>query len=363
MPERLNQIQGIRALAMLGIFFAHTTMWLPDTLHAYVPLILKLGRSGVAAFFILSGFLLSYKQTEVPKLNFWKAVKAAWKKVSKMYVLYILTIVVCLIFNLPPSAHDWLIQSIFLIFHITLTQDFIPFAALINAFNAPAWFLSALFGIWILLYMFPNAVNAMLRFSPGKCVVAIIALFAIQVVWLICVRYGISAILPQRYLAWCHDWLVYNNPILCLSEYCVGVLVGRFCVQRQYSVTVQNILSAVAVLVSLLYVINYFTIRIDTSMSDMVIAECLVTLGLIAIMSSDSIGYKIMSIRSIVWFGNVSGYFFIIHTAVLFSMKTIYTYVPKPWLILLSLVMCVLLSALADYLYRCKNILKTNENI
>lgn len=354
MSAKLEQIQGIRALAMLGIFLAHTTMWLPDSLSWFTPLVLRLGGSGVATFFIISGFLLAYRHKLVPTISKRNVIYDAWQKVSKMYVLYLITIMVCLITQLPSSVYGWLVTSVYLIFHVTLTQDFIPFAALINAFNAPAWFLSALFGIWILIYLFPRSVNAMMELPAKKCIAALVALMAIQIVWMLLVTYGISPLMPKRYLAWCHRWLVYYNPIICLSEFSVGVLLGRYCAQRQLSVKMQNGIALGVLLVIIVYVsVSIRALQVPSTLI-MVIAECFVCFGIIAVMSSRSMGYRILSTRPLVWFGNISGYFFLIHTAVLFSMRVVTDYVSQPWLILISFILSTIMAEISDVLYMRK---------
>lgn len=361
MSAKLMQIQGIRALAMLGIFIAHITMWLPDALSQFAPLALRLGGAGVATFFIISGFLMAYKHKTIPVVSKRNVVRAAWKKAGKMYVLYIITIFVCLASRLPSSAYDWLVTSIYLIFHVTLTQDFIPFAALINSFNAPAWYLSAFFGIWILIYMFPRAINAMMDISVRQCVVWIAALMTTQLLWMLLVKYGISVILPKRYLAWCHCWLVYNNPIICFSEFCVGVLLGRFCIQKQMSIKLQNLIALLTLCVAVTYAIAITKSIIKPMVAVMVIAECLACAGILAVMSPKSIGYKMLSTRALVWFGNVSGYFFLIHTAVIFMMRIISDYVCPGWLILISFTVSALLASCAAYVYELtQNNKKTN---
>lgn len=351
MSAKLEQIQGIRALAMLGIFLAHTTMWLPDSLSRFTPLVLRLGGSGVATFFIISGFLLAYRHKLVPTISKRNVISAAWKKVSKMYVLYLITIIVCLLAKLPSSVYDWMVTFVFLTFHVTLTQDFIPFAALINAFNAPAWYLSALFGIWMLIYLFPQSVNSIIELSSKKCIIALVALISIQILWMLLVEYGISPIMPKRYLAWCHRWLVYYNPITCLSEYLVGALLGCYCAQRQISVATQNTIALTTLCVVIAYVMALMNSTICPIITIMVIAECLACAGIVAVMSPQSIGYRILTMRAIVWFGNVSGYFFLIHTAVIFMMRAIKDYVTPGWLILISFAVSIFFSACASYIY------------
>ena len=53
----------------------------------------------------------------------------------------------------------------------------------------------------------------------------------------------------------------------------------------------------------------------------------------------------------LVWFGNLSGYFFLIHTASIFMMRAIADYVPHSWLILISFMLSILLTICSEYKY------------
>ncbi len=352
MLNKLPQIQGIRALAIFSVFFPHTVTWLSDDIGVLLILISRLGCSGVATFLILSGFLLADKQKQIPSVEKCNVIKSAWQKVSKMYVLYIITCVVAFLARTqwPLSVHDWLITAISFGFNLTMTQAFLPIEEILCAFNAPAWFLSALFGIWIVLYLFPKGVNKLLSLSTRQCVVAIIALLATQGMWLLfCAKY-IGGVFHASYIV--YEWLVYYNPLICLSEYFVGVLLGRFCAQRQYSVTAQNAIAVTTLAVLVVYSILLTTSYIHVSSLKMMVAECFAGLGIVAVMSPQSVGYKFLTMQPLVRFGDISGYFFLIHGAVNFLIyATVVEYVPKPWLFFVSFIVSVLLSLFADSCY------------
>ena len=155
MQGKLKQIQGIRALAILGIFITHTSVWLADDLGTFACISWRFGGAGVATFFIISGFLLAYMNRIVPEIEKKGIIKAAWGKASKLYVLYLITFFIAFAARTkwPLSARDGLMTSISAMFNLTMTQSFVPFDGIINGFNGPAWFLSALFGIWIIIYL------------------------------------------------------------------------------------------------------------------------------------------------------------------------------------------------------------------
>lgn len=54
----------------------------------------------------------------------------------------------------------------------------------------------------------------------------------------------------------------------------------------------------------------------------------------------------------LVWFGNLSGYFFLIQTASIFMKRAIADYVPHSWRILISFMLSILLTVCSEYIYR-----------
>lgn len=346
----------MRALAILGIFLAHTSVWLPDEWGMFTNVVGKLGSSSVVTFFMLSGFLLAYKNKFIPNLAKREVIISAWKKVSKMYGLYIITMLVAFLSKWPDAPKYWLQALICLPFQLTMTQAFIPVYWVTNSFNGPAWFLSALFGIWILIYIFPNVVNRLLALPAKRCLVCIIGVLIIQIAWLLFVKSFIYPVFSKSHcLMWGYDWLVYSNPVLCFSEYIVGALIGRICAQRQFTLALQNMSALLAICMMTIFVIMKIEqVRILTIW--IVMVECIVCVGLAAIISPKSIGYKVLSSHLLVWFGNISGYFFLIHGAVNFAMRaTVENVIPKPWIFFVSLSVSTILSACAGMYYSKKS--------
>lgn len=354
MHEKLNQIQGIRAIAMLGIFITHTSVWLTDDLGWFASIAGPLGGFGVVTFFMLSGYLFAHKDRAIPRLTKWDGLKAAWHRASKMYALYFVTFLIAFVAKFPDNSYDWMKTVVSLPFYMTMTQAFVPSPSIINSFNGPAWFLSAFFGVWLIVYLFPNVVNKLLLLPEKKCVNAMIILLLVQCGWLLLAQYGMLPLLcKQYYLHNCYTWLVYNNPLLCLSEFCCGIIVGRFCRLRTFTVKVQNWMAFLAVVMTICYMVM-LTLRQDI-VPWIVVIECLVSVGLISCMSSDSFGNKVLSLRALVRFGNLTGYFFLIHGAINFALRaTVETFVPKPWLFFISFAISLMLSVLTDWLYRVK---------
>ena len=352
---KLLQLQGIRAIAIICVFITHTYMWLSDDLDILYRYAWRLGEAGVATFFILSGFLLAYKNQAIPTIDKKEIIRSAWQKVSKWYSLYLVTFAIAFIARWSDLLNGSLTNIIVkAIFNLSMTQTFVPSEGINYSFNGSSWFLSALFGIWMLIYSFPNGVNKLMNLSVYKCVVAIILIFLAQELWMLMEELCMAHV-SQKYMTLFHKWLIYYNPFICFSEYCVGVVLGRCCIQRQFPIAVQNKIAGITLIVVVVYITLLLTNTIHVTKSKMIIAECFACMGITSVMSPKTIGYRLLSKPVLVWLGNISGYFFLIHGATNFAMQaTIAEYIPKPWLFFISFVISTLLSAFASNYYMRK---------
>lgn len=354
MSEKINSIQGIRALAMLGIFFTHTYVWLTDDIGWFAPIASQLGGFGVVTFFIISGFLFAYKNHPIPLISHRHIIKSAWHKVDKLYGLYLITFLVAFISRFPSSARVWVQNIVSLPFTLTLSQDFVPFSWIINSFNGPSWFLSAFLGIWIIMYLTGSKINILLSMSPVKCILVGIIVLLLQYIWLDIVvdKFLLPIINLNHYTEnWC-DWLKYNNPLLCFSEFLLGIILGSFLRKKQISASSQNGFAVLAFFLSLIYFFCVVNKPFRFVAPWIVVIEIIICIGIIAVMSPNSVGARLLSIPALTYFGNVSGYFFLIHGATNFALgATIADYISKPWMFFMSFAVSIIFSICADYYY------------
>ena len=124
---KISQIQGLRAIAILGVFISHTAGYFSDDLGMWINAPGRLGAMGVATFFIISGFLYSQKNIEIKSSTLGVAILNAWSKVRKLYWLHLLTLVVAFVAKYPESFKDWIKLGACLPFQLTLSQSFIPY--------------------------------------------------------------------------------------------------------------------------------------------------------------------------------------------------------------------------------------------
>ena len=177
MKKTINSIQGFRAIAIIAIFLSHTYTFLGEDYRSIYPILAKQGHIGVTAFFMLSGVLfvlkqcpIRYSETLQDRLHF------SWTKVSKLYSLHIVTLFLAFIGKFPFTIKETIIDIFSLPFQLTLTQAWFPWVGVIDSFNGPSWFLSAMFGMWLLISTKPSFINSILKMRIDRVVSCLVAL-------------------------------------------------------------------------------------------------------------------------------------------------------------------------------------------
>lgn len=139
-PE-LPALTGIRFFAASFVFLAHISLW-PGIVG--MPSNNNLGNFGVAVFFVLSGFILTYNyawlfNNGVSLGNYGRFI---WDRLAKVYPLYLLTLLLSIPFELLGHHRVWNWWTMLL--QLTLLQCILPLNQLraIDHFNVPGWSIS-----------------------------------------------------------------------------------------------------------------------------------------------------------------------------------------------------------------------------
>jgi len=345
----IKYLQGIRAFAIFGVFLCHTSVYLSDDLGSWKMVFDEFGAIGVFTFFMLSGFLFAYKGYKIEACV--NPIKGAWKKVNKLYGLYIITFFMAFIAKIPTNIHEWFKDIFCSFFNLSMTQAWVPHLGVISSFNLPAWFLSSLFGIWILNYVLNKKINKIFGFTISQLLIKMLTLLICQIIYFMVIAFLPYDALPVRKVLY-YSWLTYYNPFVCFSQFVFGAYIGRLCFLKQLPVIYQQVLQPVLLITGCLVLYIYPQLEIKL-IPLMVLFEIIFAFGIMSLQNDNTVGNQLLSSRLAVYLGGLSGYFFLIHGPINFLIRAyIETYFDKPTLFFISFIISLLLSIITDIVYK-----------
>lgn len=309
--NNISQIQGLRGLAILGIFIFHTQTFLSEVIrNQYSFIIQQLGTIGVIIFFILSGFLLTYKNKIIPNLPWKNRITECRAKFHKLYFIYILTLFIAFLgkSNIPQNLSDWIYTIISLPFNLTYTQDLIPLTRINISFNGPAWYISAMFIIWIITYSFSTSINTINSFTPPKCLVGILVIIGIQSIYKILEFYFPIHLIPINHPDIYMSWISYFSPFYNFGFFILGCFIGRLALlqKAELTITIYKYLILILTLGLLFFIYD----KTHFEYYKPILIEIFIGILLLIVISPNSyLGY-IFSLKPLVWIGDLSSCIF-----------------------------------------------------
>ncbi len=207
--ERLNTLQGLRAVAFLAIFISHSGISNTSQMGAW----------GVSVFFALSGFLMMYNympRREIPKLGF----RFVWLKIKRLYPLHIAVMLGMAVYDLvlnndiAKTVVDMVLQS-------TLTHIWIPIPGFYKILNTVSWYLAACAFIY---FMFPLVLKLFKKIKSNKTgIYLLILFFAIQVLISVFAFYFGNIDKSKNFSM---QWITYYFPVSRLVDFILGCSLG-----------------------------------------------------------------------------------------------------------------------------------------
>lgn len=152
--ERLDQLTGLRFLAALGVLFGHYYLLVPIEGLGFLA---ELGGHGVSLFFVLSGFVLTWRYEAEGAGRWFVGLSASQTKTYLMariariapnyWFALSLTLVVYALMSrdvaLGPAPNGWEAYAFALMFNVLALQAWVPDEAVHQYWNAPGWSVSA----------------------------------------------------------------------------------------------------------------------------------------------------------------------------------------------------------------------------
>lgn len=342
-PKKILSLQGVRAIAIFLIFLSHTQSYLSPECGIFEPLF-HMGGTSVYTFFLLSGFLYTIRGDRfIDRKSYKNPIMMAWRKVKKLYPLHVIMMFFVFFAKWPETLMEWGRRMIEVFFNLTLSQSLVPGNSIINSLNGPAWFLSSLFWVWVLIFSFPKILNLISCLSRNKALIVAVLIIATLQVYQLFVK-DIIELYPEINMT--YDWLVYFNPLWNSMIFITGACVGRFVCDFVLRKTLANFFQ----FFTFFLFIGYFWFWKDyLQYTGFAIIMIIASLGIVTVIPKGSFGENILSCKIMVALGDISGYFFLIHGAINFMIRSfVEQYLNPPYLFFLSLFLSLFLSFIVD---------------
>lgn len=319
----INSLQSLRGIFAIFIFFHHYHF---KDFNNIFP---AGGDCGVAFFFILSGFVLcAGYQDKILKYNF-SFKSLICKRIIKLFPLHILCFIWAWGLNRFSITAGEEIQWLFNFF---LIQSWIPESSFYFSGNAVGWCLSDIMFFYI---SFPFLINLMNRYQKSFYTISL----SVCLIW-ICLSPSIPSMFRHA--------IIYINPLVRLLDFLLGIILYQIFHHLQiYQTNIfdkirANIfinssieLSTVLLLIFTLLAYNYYP-EYWTLSSFWWIPCCLIIL--IFSINLNGLISKLITLKPIIMFGNISFTFYMIHVLGMTTCDILLTKFQLPQSIELNLI-------------------------
>lgn len=309
--DKILSLQGIRAVAFLGVFLFHCG-------------IIETGPWAVSVFLMLSGFLMTYNYYDKCNcnLNFRTSALFSLRKIKKLYPLHITMMIMALLPILKEIfsnfQFDMLALSSAQVFaNIFLIQAWIPSNLFWYSLNGVAWYLSVLVFVYM---MFPVILSFLKRLNFRKIWIFVICVYFAQCI--------VSACAGQYFSGEICKFITYLLPMFRLGDFSIGCCLGWFYLKYKSNDDQKktccrakaSIIELSVILLNLIPVI-IFTYKIGFWGEDMfrynVIYTPFTALMIYVFSKGKGAISCFLSIKPLIWLANVSSSCFLTHQIII----------------------------------------------
>lgn len=308
----LPSLTGSRIIAAFGVFLFHASLVKmlnpyadPATSETFSFLVGKAGWLGVSYFFVLSGFIMvwSAKEGDTPFAYY-------RRRIAKIFPTHVVTWALAVfIGTVSLSRADIWLPNLFLI------NSWFPDIDIFVSVNQPSWSLCIEMFFYLL---FPVLFGALIRIPSSYLSLAAVACVAslalVQI--MIAAHIDPEPTLAEWPLSETQWWLSYNFPPLRMFEFAAGMIIARIVVEGRWrgpSISSSCVFLGFAYTVAL-YVPFQFGLNLATLVPIMLLIP--------AIALADVDGRTtVLSSKPMVWLGEISFGFYMIHFLVLLCIK------------------------------------------
>ncbi|MFE4516975.1 acyltransferase family protein [Kitasatospora sp. NPDC056783] len=221
-PSRLPSLTGMRFIAAFAVLVSHLTGQFFGSIHPGLPyLSTTLGPVGVAFFFILSGFILTWvHDPRDTAVLFWR------RRLVKIFPNHLTTFAATVVLMAVAGVPIMVINTLPPLF---LVEPWIPnFDALggLTGINVPSWTL----GCELVFYFaFPWLIRVIARIPPSRLwswtIGTALAVVAVPFVAQLLPAHPATSWDPE--VAQFRSWFAYSLPFTRMLEFVLGILTAR----------------------------------------------------------------------------------------------------------------------------------------
>lgn len=334
-PQRIYTFQGARFIFVFFIFLSHCVI---ANLNAFE----FGGECGVAFFFTLSGFVLSWGYGTSVQSDTFNHRGFLWRHLCGLYPLHLLIFIFVLTFDLKAGIHYDAAQ---LLTNLLLLQSWTPSNHTLFTINGVSWFLcNTIFYYLIFPYLhrfIATLISKRKFFIFSLSVVALYLVFALYI--------------PQSYI----NCTLYASPLLRIPDFALGIAACQF--YKRVNTFSNSFISKWLRLPLFIDVATlFFTYIIYQHLLPNLRCAALFWLVIPPLImklayhnQSNSPIARLLSSKVLSWLGNISFEFFLTHT---FVLRIVRHFIPNngsyendTMFLLLSLIITI---ALATLLHR-----------
>ncbi len=306
--QKIQSFQGLRGIAMILVFLAHGTMyyfWSRGKLWG------SSGAVGVQIFIMLSGFLTYYHWNEKQTVKITDALR---NKAKKIYLLHLITLLLSIPFYWRLFLDSWKTFFRSMILNILCLNTWIPKIHYYNAFNGVSWYLTVLF-LWVII---TPALMKIIRKIPQKCLIFVLLMIVLG-------EFILAATIPHTDIT---EWILYYNPLVRTLDFINGIVLCRY-LEAYKDFTRRKKLCGgggmlLLILISAIFV-KASPIREYYYYSAVWALPVMLILAVLYLKENQSKAVKWTFQNSLlVWFGDISMEFFLIHMPVIRYLEVCY---------------------------------------
>lgn len=229
-------------------------------------------------------------------------------RIKKLYPLHIICMLMMVILNVVMNKYSGIFRSILL--HLTMTQTYFPIPSWYSTLNGPAWYLCPTLLSYILFPLILKFVK-----NVNNNIMSLIGLFGFQIIIAMVASTCLNIDKSENL---CIQWLVYYFPCTRVIDFVIGCVLGKVYCNRTNKEENSNSMIECACFVTFFLISTFVyngleNIALLEAIKYTVIFTPISCMIIFLLAEENGIISMLARTRIAMYFGNLSGYIFLIH--------------------------------------------------